>query len=112
MISAEAIKYIYPDTDFTKDVILQDDSDGKGVYIKEWNRAEPQPTQEELDIAQIAAEAQKAATQYISDRRSEYPSIEDQLDAIWTLLSYPTDVDALKVQTEIEDVRKKYPSKT
>ena len=25
--------------DFTKDVILQDDSDGKGPYIKEWNIA-------------------------------------------------------------------------
>ena len=23
--------------DFTKDVLLQDDSDGKGSYIKEWN---------------------------------------------------------------------------
>jgi hypothetical protein len=23
--------------DFTKDVMLQDDSDGKGAYIKEWN---------------------------------------------------------------------------
>jgi len=23
--------------DFTKDVLLQDDSDGKGPYIKEWN---------------------------------------------------------------------------
>ena len=25
------------DVDFTKDVKLQDDSDGKGAYIKEWN---------------------------------------------------------------------------
>ena len=25
------------DIDFTKDVLLQDDSDGKGAYIKEWN---------------------------------------------------------------------------
>ena len=23
--------------DFTNDVMLQDDSDGKGAYIKEWN---------------------------------------------------------------------------
>ena len=31
---------------FKKDVILQDD--GNGVYIKEWNLTEPQPTMEEL----------------------------------------------------------------
>ena len=31
-------------------IVLQNDSDGKGDYIKEWNHAtETQPTQEELD---------------------------------------------------------------
>lgn len=31
-------------------IMLQDDSDGKGAYIKSWNHpTETQPTQEELD---------------------------------------------------------------
>ena len=30
--------------DFMKDVMLQDDSDGKGAYIKEWNLGIAQPT--------------------------------------------------------------------
>ena len=31
-------------------IVLQNDSDGRGDYIKEWNHAtETQPTQEELD---------------------------------------------------------------
>jgi hypothetical protein len=30
--------------DFTSDVMLQDDSDGKGVYIKEWNLSIAKPT--------------------------------------------------------------------
>ena len=31
-------------------IMLQNDSDGKGDYIKEWNHpTETQPTQEELD---------------------------------------------------------------
>jgi len=108
MVTADAIKYLFPDTDFMKDVILQDD--GKGTYIKEWNLPYPQPSQSEIDAAQVAADAQKASTQYVQDRRNEYPSIEDQLDAIWTLLSDPADVEALKVKNEIENIRKKYPN--
>ena len=41
------------DEDFapgTGTIVLQNDSDGRGDYIKEWNHAtETQPTQEELD---------------------------------------------------------------
>ena len=34
----------------TGTIMLQNNSDGKGDYIKEWNHAtETQPTQEELD---------------------------------------------------------------
>lgn len=37
----------YPDTGT---IMLQNDSDGKGDYIKEWNHpTETQPTQAELD---------------------------------------------------------------
>ncbi len=28
--------------------LLQDDSDGRGTYIKEWNYEQPQPTQDAL----------------------------------------------------------------
>ena len=34
--------------DFTKDVLLQDDSDGKGPYIKEWNLSIAKPTDAQL----------------------------------------------------------------
>jgi len=30
-------------------IVLQNDSDGKGDYIKEWNHANTKPTQEQLD---------------------------------------------------------------
>lgn len=43
---------LYPELatfDFTNGVIiLQNDSDGKGDYIKEWNHSLPKPTQEQL----------------------------------------------------------------
>ena len=37
------------DEDFIDNIVLQNDSDGKGDYIKEWNHpTETQPTAEEL----------------------------------------------------------------
>ena len=49
----DKIKSIYPslnDKEFDQYIILQNDSDGKGDYIKVWNHPTlKQPTQEELD---------------------------------------------------------------
>ena len=49
----EKIKQLYPsltDKDFMTVITLQNDSDGKGDYIKFWNHPTlKQPTQEELD---------------------------------------------------------------
>jgi hypothetical protein len=51
----EKIVAIYPeltdeDFGFRPTIILQDDSDGKGPYIKEWNHPTlAKPTQEQLD---------------------------------------------------------------
>lgn len=55
MTLSEKIKQIYPsiqDSDFapkTGTIILQDDSDGNGTYIKSWTNSNPRPTQEQLD---------------------------------------------------------------
>jgi len=51
MTLPEKIMALYPsltDKDFTTVIILQNDSDGKGDYIKEWNHSLPRPTQEQL----------------------------------------------------------------
>lgn len=48
----EKIKSIYPelvDDDFRTVILLQNDSDGKGDYIKEWNHPTlARPTEEQL----------------------------------------------------------------
>jgi len=48
----EKIKSVRPnvtDADFVENIIVQNDSDGKGDYIKSWNHpTETQPTDEEL----------------------------------------------------------------
>ena len=106
-LTAEALEYLFPDIEFGVDVVLRDM--GAGAYIAEWNRAEPEPTQAELDTAQSAVDAAKVANAYKLNRRAEYPSTEDQLDAIWTLLDTPDDADALIIKNEILAIRAKYP---
>jgi hypothetical protein len=48
----EKIKTLYPelaDHDFVRVIVLQNDLDGKGDYIKEWNHPTlPRPTEEQL----------------------------------------------------------------
>jgi hypothetical protein len=69
--------------DFTKDVMLQDDSDGKGAYIKEWNLAIAQPTDAQLSAQESAANTEEANNNVRATRRSQYGDIGDQLDEIY-----------------------------
>jgi hypothetical protein len=47
------------EVDFIKDVMLQDDSDGKGAYIKEWNLNIAQPSDDDLAAQESAADTQE-----------------------------------------------------
>ena len=66
--------------DFRKDVSLQDDSDGKGPYIKLWNLSISQPTDAQLTAAETAADAAEALASVHAARRQAYGSVESQLD--------------------------------
>jgi hypothetical protein len=80
------------DVDFTKDVMLQDDSDGKGAYIKEWNLDIAQPTDAQLSEHETAADTEEANNIVRSTRRTAYGDIGDQLDEIYK------DIDAWKAR--------------
>jgi hypothetical protein len=54
-ISTKIKLYANQEIDFSKDVLLQDDSDGKGAYIKEWNLDIPKPTMAQLDAFEAEA---------------------------------------------------------
>ena len=69
--------------DFITDVKLQDDSDSKGVYIKEWNLDIAQPTDAQLSAQESAANKEEANAQVRSTRRSAYGDIGEQLDEIY-----------------------------
>jgi len=80
------------EVDFLKDVMLQDDSDGKGAYIKEWNLDIAQPTDAQLSAQESAANKEEANAQVRSTRRSAYGDIGEQLDEIYK------DIDAWKAR--------------
>ena len=69
--------------DFTKDVMLQDDSDGNGAYIKEWNLSISQPTDAQLSAQESAADTEEANNVVRSTRRTAYGDIGEQLDEIY-----------------------------
>jgi hypothetical protein len=69
--------------DFLKDVKLQDDSNGQGVYIAEWNLDIAQPTDEQLASYETAANTAESNAQVDATRRSQYGSWNEQLDEIY-----------------------------
>ena len=80
------------EVDFMKDVMLQDDSDGKGAYIKEWNLDIAQPSDAQLSAQESAADTEESNNTVRNTRRVAYGDIGDQLDEIYK------DIDAWKTR--------------
>ncbi len=80
------------EVDFTTDVKLQDDSNGQGVYIAEWNLDIAQPTDAQLATYETAANTAESNATVDATRRNEYGNIGDQLDEIYH------DIDAWKAR--------------
>ena len=69
------------EVDFTKDVLLQDDSNGQGPYIKEWNvSGVAQPTDEQLNAVDSAADLEERQNAARASRKTAYGDLGDQLD--------------------------------
>jgi len=64
------------------DFKLQDDSDGNGVYIKEWNSDQPQPSVADIEAADTIWQTAYDSQEYARNRATEYPPMEDYLDGI------------------------------
>ena len=78
--------------DFTTDVLLQDDSNGQGAYIKEWNLDIAKPTDEQLATYETVANTTEANASVDNTRKQAYGSWQDQLDEIYH------DIDAWKTR--------------
>ena len=89
--------------DFTKDVSLQDDSDGNGPYIKEWNiDGLAKPSDADLAVHDASGDTTEANNVVRSTRRTAYGNIGDQLDEIYK------DIDSWKARIKaIKDANPK-----
>ena len=67
--------------DFMTDVLLQDDSNGQGPYIKTWNvSGVAQPTDEQLNAVDSAADLSERQNAARAARKTAYGDLGDQLD--------------------------------
>jgi len=67
--------------DFMTDVMLQDDSNGQGPYIKTWNvSGVTQPTVEQLNAVDSAADLEERQNAVRATRKNAYGDLGSQLD--------------------------------
>ena len=104
-LSNKIIIYLDRTPDFQKDVLLQDDMvDGvSNPYIAEWNVPEAQPTDEQLNAFESQANDMEALNQVYSNRKAEYPSVQDLVVAL-----YDTD-DKTAIDAKRAEIKLKYP---
>jgi hypothetical protein len=70
-----AIEHLFPNCNINKDFLIVDD--GSGAYIKEWNRMEAQPSEDELQKAYDDAVTKKA-----SDRIAVSNKVQTLMDKL------------------------------
>ena len=104
-LSTKIKQYVNAEVDFTTDVILQDDSNGQGAYIKEWNLDIAKPTDAQLDALETQAQTYENNQQIISTRKSLYGSWESQLEEI-----YDDGIDSWKAR--IQQIKTNNPKET
>jgi hypothetical protein len=82
---------------------LQNDSDGKGDYIKSWNVSGlTEPTNEQLTTYESAATTEENNYAVIANRKSEYGSNTQQIENI-----IENGLEA--EQTRVQAIKDKYP---
>jgi len=94
--------YANREVNFLKDVILQDNSDGKGVFIAEWNLDIAKPTLAQLDAFEAQANIVESNQAQVQNRINEYGSIAKQIE-------YITENGLDAWQSKVVSIKNKYP---
>ena len=94
--------YANKEVDFLNEVKLQDDSNGLGIYIKEWNLDIPKPTMAQLDAFEAQANIIESNQAQVQNRIKEYGSIAEQIE-------YITENGLDAWQSKVNSIKAKYP---
>ena len=103
---SQAVHLLVPGVRLGFDYVIKQET-GKLPYIAEWNNPAPQPTQAQLESA-LRRVGTIDSTGYRAMRRSEYPSIEDQLDAAFKARHGDT-AEQEELDRRIAEIKEKYP---
>ena len=102
-LSNKITAYLGSKPDFTEEVKLVDNSDGKGAFISEWNiTAKPKPTDAELDALEDEAQTMSDNANAIANRQAEYGSPEKMIE-------YITENGLEAWQSKVQEIKTKYP---
>ena len=94
--------YANKEVDFRNEVRLQDDGNGLGAYIKEWNLDIAQPTEAQLNALESQANEVESNQAQLQNRINEYGSIAEQIE-------YITENGLDAWQTKVAGIKSKYP---
>jgi hypothetical protein len=101
-----SIRCLYPAMQMGVDFRVADD--GEGAYIEEWNNAAAKPSQEQLDQGMAECRRNKDVSRYREERAFAYPSVSDQLDAMYKArMGDASDLEVIDQQ--IAEVKERYP---
>lgn len=103
---SQAVHLLCPSVRLGFDYAIKHD-DGQLPFISEWNTGGSMPTQAELDDA-LKKVTTIDSTGYAAMRRSEYPSIKDQLDAAYKARRGDFS-EQEELDLRIEQIKNKYP---
>ena len=103
----QAMHLLRPAARIGFDYTISQDRPGELPYILEWNTGGERPTQADIDDA-LDRVTRIDSTGYAAMRRSEYPSIEDQLDAAFKARR-GDDSEQQQLDNRIAEIKSKYP---
>ena len=86
------------------DFSLQNDSDGNGTFIAEWNSASPQPSVAEIEAAHTEWQTAYDSQEYARNRKAEY----DQLNQFEMMFDDDRDSTTTWVDT-INEIKGRHP---
>ena len=105
-IDKKIIAYLGRTPNFETEVKLQDDSNGQGAYIKEWNATDKaKPTDAQLNALSSQATTLENNAIAVANRQKEYGSIAEQLE-------YITENGLNSWQTKVQTIKTKYPKES
>ena len=102
MITSTGLKQLgfTPEVDY----VLQNNSDGTGTFIAEWNSASPQPSVAEIEAADVEYQTAYDAQAYARSRKAEY----DQLNQFE--MQFDDDRDNTSTWVDkINEIKGRYP---